>query len=87
MNYSHIIMEAARLMKISSPTVSPSGIVPKKDSKWDRFRIGAYGGRRIFPGLAPRILEYMGINRPEIRANRASGGLKAWSAPSPGHAP
>ena len=46
-NYSHIIMEATRLMKIASPMVSHFGRVPKKASKSDRGRTEACGGRRI----------------------------------------
>ena len=46
-------------MKMASPMIPPSGKVPEKGSRWDRFGIEACGGDKIVSGLALRVSEYM----------------------------
>ena len=81
-------MEAARLMKMASPMIPPSGRAPEQGSRWDRFGTEACGGDKIVSGLAPRVSEFMGIYRPRIRAIGATGGPQARVArPTPLGAP
>ena len=71
------------MMKMASPMIPSSGRVPEQGSRWDRFGTEACGGNKIVSGLALRVSGFMGIYRPEIRANRGSGGPQAWPARLP----
>ena len=58
MNYSHIIMEVARLMKRPPWMGFPFGRAPKQGSRWDHFKTEACGGDKIVSGLALRVLGF-----------------------------
>ena len=81
-------MEAARLMKMASPMIPPSDRVPEQGSRRDRFGTEACGGDKIVSGLAPRVLGFLGIYRPEIRSSGPPWGPHGQGArPTPLGAP
>ena len=57
-NYSHIIMRAARLMKRPSVIDPPSGRVPERSSGWPRDGTKTCGGVKRVSGLPIGFLEY-----------------------------
>src|SRR3990170_1722194 len=86
-NYSHIIGRVARLMKKPSVIDSPSGRVPKKASRWDRGRIEACSGGKVFSSVSLVYWEYLGIYSTGIRSGGATRGPQAWGARPPGLSP
>ena len=65
---------------------SPSGRVPEKASRWDRGRIEAYGGGRVFSSGSLLVSGYLRIYRSGIRSNgatRAPQGIALWRLREP----
>ena len=57
-NYSHIIMRAARLMKRPSVIDPPSGRVPERSTRWPHDGTETCGGGERVSGLPPGFLGY-----------------------------
>ena len=70
MNYSHIIMRAARLMKRPSVIDPPSGRVPEWSSRWPRDGTETCGGGKMVSGLPLLFLGWNRIYRPERGVGR-----------------
>ena len=80
MNYSCITMEAARMMKMASPMIPPSGRAPEKGSRCDRFGTEACDGGVKVLGYFPRVSKYIGFFSVGITQNGPTRGPQACMA-------
>jgi hypothetical protein len=67
-------------MKNTSVIDSPTGILPKKASRWDRGRTETCGGGKSVSGGTLLVWKYLTIYRLGIRSRGAMRGPQAWGA-------